>query len=62
MGYFAARKGKGGVRNVIMFVLRFVDFEKYNVFAVCLSSNHLQPHRKNSSNARAQTTGYFKIC
>lgn len=61
MGYFGVRKGKGGARNVIMFVLRFVDFEKYHVFAVYLSSNHWQPHRKNSSKARAQTTGYFKI-
>ena len=33
-GYFAVRKGKGVARNVIMFVLRFVDFEKFNVFAV----------------------------
>ena len=34
MGYFGVREGKGGVRNVIMFILGFVDFGKYNVFAV----------------------------
>jgi hypothetical protein len=61
MGYCGVRNGKGGARNVIMFVLRFADFEKYSVFAVYLLFNHCQSHRENSSRVRAQESGYFKI-
>ena len=62
MGYFRVRKRKGGAGNVIMFVLRFVDFGRYSVFVVYLYFNHWQSHRENSSKARSQVAGYFKIC